>query len=221
MRRIVLLLGVLATFLSVTESCAQIKYGIKGGLNLSDVVIMNTWRGSLGGSEKDPNISVRNRSGFFIGPTALLSTPLKRLDIDASLLFDQRGVETKSFLLDGGRAYKTTTTQQQLVLPVNARYNLISGKSASLFVFAGPQLGINIGKRENELDNGVFVFNRASFSINAGAGLLLARHIQVSANYNVVCKKNAEKWVNWNTSYAKETGRSRFHAWQFSIGYYF
>ena len=218
MRRLFLLLGALATFLSVTDSSAQIKYGVKGGLNLSDVVIMDTWRGS---SEKDPNISVRNRSGFFIGPTALLSTPLKRLDIDASLLFDQRGVETMSFLLDGGRPYKTTTTQQQLVLPVNARYNLISGKSVSLFVFAGPQLGINIGKRENKTDHGSFVFNRASFSINAGAGLLLARHIQVSAHYNVVCKKNAETWVNWNTSYSKETGRSRFHAWQFSVGYYF
>ena len=61
----------------------------------------------------------------------------------------------------------------------------------------------------------------AVLSINAGAGLLLARHIQISANYNIVCKKNAEKWINRNTSYAKETGRSRFHAWQFSIGYYF
>ena len=221
MRRIVLLLGVLTTFLSVTESSAQIKYGVKGGLNLSDVVIMDTWRGSMGGSEKDKGVSISNRAGFFIGPTALMSTPLKRLDIDASLLFDQRGVETMSIGLGGGRAYKTTTTQQQLVLPVNARYNLISGRGASLFVFAGPQLGINIGKRENELDNGVFVFNRASFSINAGAGLLIARHIQVSANYNVVCKKNAEKWYNRNMSYSNETGRSRFHAWQFSVGYFF
>ena len=221
MRRFFLLLGVFATFLSVTESSAQIKYGVKGGLNLSDVVIMDTWRGSMGGSEKDKGISISNRAGFFIGPTALLSTPIKRLDIDASLLFDQRGVETKSIDLLGGRPYKTTTTQQQLVLPVNARYNLISGKSVSLFVFAGPQLGINIGKRENNTDHGSFVFNRASFSINAGAGLLLARHIQISANYNIVCKKNAETWVNRNTSYANETGRSRFHAWQFSVGYYF
>jgi hypothetical protein len=221
MKRIVLLIGVLATFLSATESSAQIKYGVKGGLNLSDVVIMDTWRGSMGGSEKDKGVSISNRAGFFIGPTALLNTPLKRLDIDVSLLFDQRGVETKSIDLLGGRPYKTTTTQQQLVLPVNARCNLISGKSASLFVFAGPQLGINIGKRENKTDHGTFVFNRASFSINAGAGLLLARHIQISANYNIVCKKNAETWVNWNTSYANETGRSRFHAWQFSIGYYF
>ena len=221
MRRIVLLLGVLSAFLSVTESSAQIKYGVKGGLNLSDVVIMDTWRGSMGGSEKDKGVSISNRAGFFIGPTALLSTPLKRLDIDASLLFDQRGVETMSISLDGGHAFKTTTTQQQLSIPVNARYNLILGKGAKLFVFAGPQLGINIGKRENELDHGSFVFNRASLSINAGAGLLLARHIQISANYNIVCKKNAEKWINRNTSYAKETGRSRFHAWQFSVGYYF
>ena len=220
MRRIVLLLGILSAFLSVTESCAQIKLGVKGGLNLSDVVIMDTWRGSLGGSEKDQSISISNREGFFIGPTVLLNTPLRRMEIDASLLFDQRGVETMSIGLLGGRAYKTTTTQRQLVLPVNTRYNLITGRGASLFVFAGPQLGINIGKRENELDNGVFVFNKASFSINAGAGLLIARHIQISANYNIVCKKNAEKWNNRNTSYANETGRSRFHAWQFSVGYY-
>ena len=138
MRRIVLLLVVLATFLSVTESSAQIKYGVKGGLNLSDVVIMDTWRGSMGGSEKDKGISISNRAGFFIGPTALLSTPIKRLDIDASLLFDQRGVETMSIGLAGGRAFKTTTTQQQLSIPVNARYNLILGKGAKLFVPAFP-----------------------------------------------------------------------------------
>ena len=218
MRRIVLLLVVLATFLSVTESSAQIKYGVKGGLNLSDVVIMHTWRGS---SEKNQSISISNRNGFFIGPTALMSTPIKRLDIDASLLFDQRGVETMSIGLAGGRAFKTTTTQQQLSIPVNARYNLILGKGAKLFVFAGPQLGINIGKREKELDNGVFVFNRASFSINAGAGLLLARHFQISANYNIVCKKNADIWNSRNMDYSHEMDRSRFHAWQFSIGYYF
>lgn len=221
MRRIVLLLVVLATFLSATESSAQIKYGVKGGLNLSDVVIMHTWRGSMGGSEKDKGVSISNRAGFFIGPTALLSTPIKRLDIDASLLFDQRGVETMSIGLAGGRAFKTTTTQQQLSIPVNARYNLILGKGAKLFVFAGPQLGINIGKREKELDNGVFVFNRASFSINAGAGLLLARHIQISANYNIVCKKNADIWNSRNMDYSHEMDRSRFHAWQFSVGYYF
>ena len=54
-----------------------------------------------------------------------------------------------------------------------------------------------------------------------GAGLLLARHFQISANYNAICKKNADIWNSRNMDYSHEMDRSRFHAWQFSIGYYF
>ena len=211
MKRIITFWGlIIALLLSVTESSAQIRFGVKGGVNLANVAISDA-----------SSYSIESRVGFFAGPTASMTIPVKGLELDASLLFDQRGVETETPLLMGGRNYKTTTTQHQITIPVNVRYNLTSGEGTRLFVFAGPQFGINIGKRESETDYGTFVFNKSSFSINAGVGILFARHFQVSANYNVVCGKNAEIWINRQWGIGQQVNKSRFNAWQFSVGYYF
>ena len=211
MKRIITFWGlIIALLLSVTESSAQIRFGVKGGVNLANVAISDA-----------SSYSIESRVGFFAGPTALIAIPVKGFELDASLLFDQRGVETMSSGLIGGRAFWTTATQHQIAIPVNVRYNLTSGEGTRLFVFTGPQLGINIGKKENEIDAGTFVFNKTSFSINAGIGILFSQHFQVSASYNVVCGKNAEIWNNTNTYYANQLNKSRFNAWQFSVGYYF
>ena len=209
MRKIVLLLGLFVVLLSVTESSAQIKYGVKGGLNLSSV-----------GFDEDV-YSINNRAGFFVGPTVLMATPIKEIELDASLLFDQRGVETETPDLDTGHHYKTTTTLRQIALPVNLRYNLSPESHTRLFVFAGPQLGLNVGKKESELDNGDMVFDTFSFSMNVGIGMMLSQHIQVSANYNFVCGKNAGIWINRQLDSGRQVNKSRFNAWQFSVGYYF
>ena len=199
-----------ALLLSVTESSAQIRFGVKGGVNLANVAISDA-----------SSYSIKSRVGFFAGPTALIAIPVKGFELDASLLFDQRGVETETPDLSGGRTFWTTTTQHQITIPVNVRYNLTSGEGTRLFIFAGPQLGINIGKRENETDYGTFVFNKSSFSINTGIGLLFSQHFQVSASYNVVCGKNAEIWINRQWGIGRQVNKSRFNAWQFSVGYDF
>lgn len=209
MRKIVLLLGLFIGLLSVTESSAQIKYGVKGGLNLSSV-----------GFDEDV-YSINNRAGFFVGPTVLMATPIKEIELDASLLFDQRGVETETSDLQGGRPYKTTTTQRQIAIPFNLRYNLSPESNTRLYVFAGPQLGLNVGKKESELDNGDIVFDTFSFSMNIGIGMMLSQRIQVSANYNFVCGKNAGIWINRQLDSGRQVNKSRFNAWQFSVGYYF
>jgi hypothetical protein len=211
MKRIITFWGLItALLLSVTESSAQIRFGVKGGVNLANVAISDA-----------SSYSIESRVGFFAGPTALIAIPVKGFELDASLLFDQRGVETETPDLSGGRTFWTTTTQHQITIPVNVRYNLTSGEGTRLFIFAGPQLGINIGKRENETDYGTFVFNKSSFSINTGIGLLFSQHFQVSASYNVVCGKNAEIWINRQWGIGQQVNKSRFNAWQFSVGYYF
>ena len=213
MRKQIILWGLLIAVLSVAETSAQIKIGVKGGLNLSNVAIKGTYDG----------YSINSRAGFFVGPTALIATPVKGLELDASLLFDQRGVETETPGLLPGPSYKTTTTRSQIAIPVNIRYNMISGNKATLFAFAGPQFDINVGKKENKLDYGDFVFNKSSFSVNAGIGLMIFQHVQIAANYNVVCGKDAGIWINrqLDTNDNRQVKKSRFNAWQFSIGYYF
>ena len=206
MKKIIVLLYALSMLLGTH---AQVRLGIKGGVNMLNI-----------GFEK-LLYNENNKAGVFIGPTALIAIPVKGFELDASLLFDQRGVETETPDLSGGRTFWTTTTQHQITIPVNVRYNLTSGEGTRLFIFAGPQLGINIGKRENETDYGTFVFNKSSFSINTGIGLLFSQHFQVSANYNVVCGKNAEIWINRQWGIGQQVNKSRFNAWQFSVGYYF
>ena len=207
MKKIIVLLYALSMLLGTH---AQIRFGVKGGVNLANVAISDA-----------SSYSIESRVGFFAGPTALIAIPVKGFELDASLLFDQRGVETETPDLSGGRTFWTTTTQHQITIPVNVRYNLTSGEGTRLFVFAGPQLGINIGKRENETDYGTFVFNKTSFSINAGIGILFSQHFQVSASYNVVCGKNAEIWINRQWGIGRQVNKSRFNAWQFCVGYYF
>lgn len=194
-----------------TLSCvsAQVRFGIKGGVNLTNAGFQNQYSYE----------AINSKMGFYIGPTALYQTPLKRLSLDASLMYDQRGVETKGDFL-GGHRYFTTTTQRQIVVPVHARYVLLGGKTSSLFAFAGPRLGLNIGK-EQALDFGDMVFSPASFSIDVGIGLMLSRHLQVSADYNVICGKSAGVWINRQWGFGKQVNRCRMNAWQFSLGYYF
>ena len=97
----------LIALLSVTESMAQIKFGVKGGVNLPNVTIND-----------NPSSSrvINNRVGFFIGPTALLDLPVKGMALDAAVLFDQRGVETKNPDIIGSRVYLTTITQRQITI---------------------------------------------------------------------------------------------------------
>ena len=110
----------LCFFLLLLDVSAQVRIGVKGGVNLTNTGFEN-------------NVyDASNRAGFFFGPTALYETSLKGLGFDASLLYDQRGVETESPDLTGGRHFKTTSTCRQVILPVNVRYNLISGNAVKL-----------------------------------------------------------------------------------------
>jgi hypothetical protein len=52
---------------------------------------------------------------------------------------------------------------------------------------------------------------------NSSCRWVLASIIIIS----LLCGKNAEIWNNTNTDYANQLHKSRFNAWQFSVGYYF
>ena len=59
-------------------SQAQIKLGLRGGVNLSDVKFNKN------------DLKADNCVGFFAGPVVKLSLPLTGLSVDASALYDQQ-----------------------------------------------------------------------------------------------------------------------------------
>ncbi|MGI6241987.1 MAG: porin family protein [Prevotella sp.] len=203
---IVLLFAMMAS----APAVAQIQYGVKGGLNLTS--LHYTY---------DDYDDMSNQVGFSIGPTLKMGLT-HGLGIDAALMYDRRSAEITPAVI-GGPIYSTTITQQQLVVPVNLRYDLNLSQRLGAFIFAGPQVGFQVGDSSFKTAYGDWELKKAQLSVNMGLGVTLSTHWQVTANYNLAGSKTADIIINQDLSDDKtETvGDGKMSAWQISLGYYF
>lgn len=213
MRKIFTAAIVAATMLFSTSSAqAQVKFGLKGGLNVTNM--------SLNSDVFDAD----NQTGFFIGPTVKFTLPIVGLGIDASALYDQR--DAKITVEDNGASVESKIKNQSINIPINLRYGVGLGSTASVYLFAGPQFGFNVGDKNQSLfkDMGEWRLKSSTFSVNVGLGAMLLSHLQISANYNIACGKTGETTVSsalgeLAQSAAKKRGRA--NAWQIGLAYYF
>lgn len=209
MKKIFMLLAMIVTMTAANNASAQIKFGLKGGVNVTDM--------SLNSSVFDAS----NRTGFFVGPTIKVQLPLVGLGIDASALYDQREAKIKV----GNTTTKETLRSQAINVPINLRYGWGLSSMANIFLFAGPQFGFNVGDKDQKItENSTWSVKNSNFSLNFGAGVTLLSHLQLTANYNVVCGKTSDATITEDleqlTNKNKEV-RSRANAWQIALAYYF
>ena len=204
MKRLLTLL-LLCVTLGNTEAFAQIKFGIKGGMNLASI------------SFEDTHYDKKDQPGFFIGPTVKLTLPLTGFAIDVSALYDQR-CQKAEILVEGGRNYPTSIKQKQIVVPVNLRYQFGLGSTLGAYVFTGPQIGFNLDNDFTKLNYGDWRPEKTSVSINLGLGIMLLKHMEISASYNLACTKSADITIN---SDKQKVGEGKMNAWQIALGWYF
>ena len=203
---------VAATMLFATSSAqAQVKFGLKGGLNVTNM--------SLNSEVFDAD----NQTGFFIGPTVKFTLPIVGLGIDASALYDQRDAKITK---DDDASVESKIKNQSINIPINLRYGVGLGSTASVYLFAGPQFGFNVGDKNQSLfdDAAQWRLKSSTLSVNVGLGAMLLSHLQISANYNIACGKTGETTVSsalgeLAQSAAKKRGRA--NAWQIGLAYYF
>lgn len=196
--------------LSAASAQAQIKFGLKGGLNVTDM------------SLSKEVFNADNQAGFFIGPTVKFSLPLIGLGIDAAALYDQRQAKVK-----GEVGYEQITIEERSLdskyinIPINLRYGIGLGSVASLNFFAGPQFGFNVGKKHQELvDDATWNLKSSAFSVNVGAGVTVASHFELYANYNIACGRTGD--VTFEDAVDKVFKKhGRANAWQIGLAYYF
>ena len=206
MKKIVILALLIFAMCFTMESQAQVRFGLKGGLNVTDM------------SFSKRVFATSDRAGFYIGPTIKFTLPVIGLGVDASALYDQR--EAK---LDNTETVK----QQAINIPINLRYNIGLGDLAAVYFAAGPQFGFNVGDDEFKWTKkadyqNIFQFKKSNFSINLGAGVSLVKHLEVGFSYNIVCGKTADVDV-WETvgSTVKDKFKGRSNSWQIGLAYYF
>lgn len=202
-----MLLAMIVTMTAANNASAQIKFGLKGGVNVTDM--------SLNSSVFDAS----NRTGFFVGPTIKVQLPLVGLGIDASALYDQREAKIKV----GNTTTKETLRSQAINIPINLRYGWGLSSMANIFLFAGPQFGFNVGDKDQKItESSTWSVKNSNFSLNFGAGVTLLSHLQFTANYNVVCGKTSDATITEGLEQlTNKEVRSRANAWQIALAYYF
>ena len=211
MKRILTFIAVALALLTTVPAQAQLKFGLKGGVNVTNM------------SFSSDVFDASNRAGFFVGPTVKFTLPIVGLGIDASALYDQREGKVKL-------AYKDVESenpvkQQQVVVPINLRYGVGLGSMASVFFFAGPQFGFNVGDKTQSIYDQVadWRLKSSNFSVNVGAGFMLMSHLQLSANYNIACGHTGDVELKSTAADALRQIKkgSRANAWQIGLAYYF
>ena len=212
----------LAMMVATPASAQKLKLGLKGGLNVNKMK-----------TNKDV-VDTENQAGFFVGPTLKLSTPTG-LSFDISALFDQRSSKVEVEDL-AEQEHESKIKQNSIQIPINVRYGIGLGSTASIFFFAGPQFGFNVGDKvktiyedvKNESETHKWTTNNSNLSINAGLGISLLKHLQLTANYNVGIGKTGEFKDEWNESdelgkvkTVSKITKARNNTWQISLAYFF
>lgn len=176
-----LVLIILMAFIAVPAK-SQLKFGVKGGLNISSVHL------------NSDILKADNVTGFQIGPMIETTIPLIGVGLDAAILYSQKGMDVKS---ETGTS--TNVKTDYIDVPVNLKWKfglpIIKG-----YLAAGPYIGFRVGGDKFwEIPGSVVRQVKAknfSAGLNFGAGVELISHLQVGINYGLGLTDNysAEKY---------------------------
>lgn len=204
-KRLIIAVAVVLMMMAAIPSMAQVKFGVKGGLNVTKM------------SVSSDVYSADNNNGFFIGPTVKFTLPIVGLGIDAAALYDQR----KGSLVRFDNKSEEVKFKS-INVPVNLRWNIGLGSLAGIYLAAGPQFGFAFGDFGDAWDSSFYKKENMNVSINLGAGLSLLKHLELGFTYNIQTKDNyaiTEDWAGGNLGL--EVTDIKTNAWQISAAYYF
>lgn len=187
-----LCLSLLVAFAGLTAKAQKFSYGIVAGYDLTKV--------KYSGDMKN-NFSSDNKSGWYVGPKFVFSTVMG-LGVDASLQYSQRKLNiTQEGYINGNNVLDNVSqsqTYRTIEIPINLRYSIGLGSSASVFAYTGPQFGFALQNMKfNNLGTG-YNFSRENLNTtwNIGAGVRLLKHLEASVGYNFAIGKAGKAILN-------------------------
>ena len=143
MKKVFSVLMVAVALMMAAPAQAQlIKFGVKGGLNMTKL--------DAEGLKSD------NSTGFFIGPMAEFTLPIVGLGIDGAVMFSQRG--------------KDEFKQQGLEIPVNLKFSFGLGSMLGAYLAAGPDFFYNF--KDLKIKGGEAKKAQVALNLGAGVKLL-------------------------------------------------
>lgn len=195
----ILAVFVVAALMTALPARAQLQFGFKGGLNVTEMSF-------------DENVfKSSNRLGYFIGPTVKFGLPITGIGIDISGLYEKKTTKVNGKAID----------QENIIVPANVRLNL--GTVAGVYLAAGPQFAFNIGDDEFKWNkDGVentFQLKKSYLSINLGAGIFFSKHFEVGFVYNIGVSKTGE--ASWSEARHAISDDTKAKGWSVMGALYF
>lgn len=152
---------------------AQLRFGVKAGLNLNSLHIDNL----------ADNLSSDNGCGFTGGVMAEFTLPVIGLGFDASLMYTRMNSElfSEPLFSDNGTEVGNGNSKDFFEIPVNVKYKFsipAVGNVVSPYLFTGPSFAFKLGGDDN-----VFATKKFQCAWNVGVGIELINHLQISGSY--------------------------------------
>ena len=176
---------------------AQIRFGVKGGVNLTQV-------------ETNLKAIKDNSTGYFIGPMIEATIPGIGLGVDGAIMYAQRG--------------KDELKMEGVEVPLNLKLTIGAGSSLSIFLAAGPDFFLNLkdldlGAIDATIQGYKAKEKKAQVGLNLGGGVKLMQHLQLGHNYMIPLGdsfsfKKAADAVGEDESF-------KYKNWQLTLAYIF
>ena len=180
MKKLVVML--MMPLLMVSPANAQVRLGIKGGMNLSKLTF-----------DKDV-VSSENRAGFFVGPIFYVDLPfLPGFGFDLAAIYDRKGTTMTAVIDD--QKYEKKGYVQFLDVPIDINYKISFTRGFAIYGSTGPQFSFNLKQDDFKTivdQRANYKIKDSNFSWNVGFGMEVIRHFRLGYNYNIALGDWAE-----------------------------
>jgi hypothetical protein len=180
MKKLVVVL--MMALLMISPANAQVRLGIKGGMNLSKLTF-----------DKDV-VSSNNRAGFFVGPIFYVDLPfLPGFGFDLAAIYDRKGT-TMTAVIDEQK-YEKKGYVQFLDVPIDINYKISFTRGFAIYGSTGPQFSFNLKQDDFKTivdQRANYKIKDSNFSWNVGFGMEIIRHFRLGYNYNIALGDWAE-----------------------------
>ena len=185
-------------FIGGITAQAQLKWGLKAGLNMSSI--------SLNSNAINDVLDVSNYTGFQVGPMVEFTVPIIGIGMDAAILYSHEG-----FKLDSIQNISQTYKTNNLLIPVNLKYKMSFMDVVGAFVTAGPYAKFRLS------DDLKDQYKSKSFGagLNFGIGVEFLGQLQVGVNYQLGLTDD------FKTLEASDALKGKDRMWTVSAAYLF
>ena len=180
MKKLVVVL--MMALLMISPANAQVRLGIKGGMNLSKLTF-----------DKDV-VSSNNRAGFFVGPIFYVDLPfLLGFCFDLAAIYDRKGTTMTAVIDD--QKYEKKGYVQFLDVPIDINYKISFTRGFAIYGSTGPQFSFNLKQDDFKTivdQRANYKIKDSNFSWNVGFGMEIIKHFRLGYNYNIALGDWAE-----------------------------